>query len=218
MPQGGCYPARIVETLYSTALVQFPLAALHLEGGAAVALLWLAVAAAALLGVIAGLVYLLWVRFTRLDVGRPLESLPRIESALGELASRHADLDLRRLEHVLIDVRDGQRRLEARLLSVVESLQMSRDGLAPAGQKAGGSSGAPLRTALVDRITSRLLALGFERVELLTPAATIEKLAREGGDVRVEARRDGVPHKGRVRVRGGAVADVELRAAYPTFP
>ena len=38
------------------------------------------------------------------------------------------------------------------------------------------------------------------------------------GEVLVEVERQGVLHKGRVRVRGGAVGDVDVNPTYSIFP
>src|SRR5689334_5456979 len=51
-------------------------------------------------------------RLTRLD---------EIGAHVKALSEREDDLDLRRLEHVLIDIRDGQRRVEDRMLALVEA-------------------------------------------------------------------------------------------------
>lgn len=145
----------------------------------------------------------------------PLAHLPRIEAAVRRLAEEREDLDLRRLEHVLIDIRDGQRRLEERLIGVVESLQTrevvveSRDG-APLELSGGGR--------LAERVTGRLLSMGFERIEILTPFDELERLTDGDGEVLVEARRGGAPHKGRVLFREGAISDVRMRDGYEAFP
>jgi hypothetical protein len=75
-------------------------------------------------------------------------------------------------------------------------------------------------SALADRIVTRLLALGYERVQLVTPFAKIAELLEGAGDgeVTVEARRDGAACKGKLLVKRGAIADVQLQSAYSTFP
>ena len=49
-----------------------------------------------------------------------LERLDTLDAGLTQIVERHGELDLRRLEHVLLDMRDGQKRVEERLLAVVE--------------------------------------------------------------------------------------------------
>ena len=71
---------------------------------------------------------------------------------------------------------------------------------------------------LADRVSSRLVALGFEQIEILTPLEELEAFALVGGEVVVEARRAGALHKGRLFILGGGIADVHLRAAYEVFP
>ena len=72
--------------------------------------------------------------------------------------------------------------------------------------------------ALGERIVNRLMALGYERIELVTPHAELEAIAGGGGEVLVEARREGVPCKGRVRVRAGRIEAVQLQPAFGVFP
>jgi len=187
-------------------------------------LIWIGVAL--LFAVIVGfsLLYALLSR-TRLELEAlsRLEGIENIEEKVGKIVEHHGLLDLRRLEHVLIDIRDGQRRSEERLLSLVESLNQTQENLANAAT-IGTSGGPPLNAvhisskALSERIVSRLLALGFERVEVLASLDELDELLEQDGEVRVEARRTGALHKGRVFIRDGSIADVQLRAAYEVFP
>jgi hypothetical protein len=73
-------------------------------------------------------------------------------------------------------------------------------------------------STLAERVTTRMLALGYERVELLTPLDELERLGTQDGELVVEARKGGSSHKGRVSVRGGAIVDVKLRPTYESFP
>jgi hypothetical protein len=43
-------------------------------------------------------------------------------------------------------------------------------------------------------------------------------MAHQGGDVLVEARREGALCKGRVRIRSGRIESVQLQPAFPIFP
>lgn len=143
-----------------------------------------------------------------------LERLDEVSADLKKLGLGGEALDLRRLEHVLIDIRDGQKRFEDRTLAIVE--RAGRESLS-------GASGASALTVegaagLQDRIVTRLLALGYERIVLVTPPTDLALVAREGGAVVLEARRDGAACKGRVLVEGGHIQDIQIQSAYSTFP
>ncbi|HVS11884.1 MAG TPA: hypothetical protein VMS76_18605 [Planctomycetota bacterium] len=174
---------------------------------------WLA--GALVLAAAAGAVgtWLLLARVRELErLGGKLDALERLESALAKLAAERGDLDLRRIEHALLEIRDLQRRLEDALLRTV---QVAR---APGGAAASAGEGT---AGLSERIVTRLVALGYERVQLVTPLAEMDELCASestSGDVLVEARRNGVLCKGRVRVRGGVLAEVEMQPAYAVFP
>lgn len=142
-----------------------------------------------------------------------LDRLSELKAALQPLVDSRGELDLRRLEHVLIDIRDGQRRVEERLLSVIEighERSIHVNALEPVSAGAASS--------LADRVVTRLLALGYERVQVVTSREDLEKLLEQDGEILVEARRDGAPCKGHISVRGGRLADVQIQAAYTTFP
>lgn len=161
----------------------------------------------AVLAAVAGGVVVLALRLQRQrEALAPLARLEAIEGLLRQLSDHEGELDLRRLEHVLIDLRDGQRRLEDRLLRLLESRQP------------GGASGGPV-AGLGERVTTRLLALGYERIEILSEGEELEAVESGGeGEVRVEARRGGALHKGRVRIEDGTIRDVRLRDSYEAFP
>jgi hypothetical protein len=147
-----------------------------------------------------------------------LERLAEIQAQIAKIAAGSEGLDLRRLEHVLIDVRDNQRRLEERLIAIVEN--DARDRLTAHTEEARALvPAAPSNAgALADRIVTRLLALGYERVVLVTPTGDLPAIASDGGAVVVEARRDGAACKGRVLIQGGMIADIQIQSAYSTFP
>lgn len=153
-----------------------------------------------------------------------MEPLERIEASAQRLAESHGDLELRRLEHALIDIRDGLRRQEDRLGSLLDALEEARQN--PPSPALGGDGGAgdpaqALRSragGLRDRIVSRLLALGFERIEVLTAVEELETILQSGGEVLLSARRGGAQHKGRAVVRDGSLVDVHMRASYEAFP
>jgi hypothetical protein len=144
-------------------------------------------------------------------MARRFDVLDSVDAQLRKLAADRGDLDLRRIEHVLLELRDASRRLEDSLLRATQS---GRSG-------ASGPSAAPDAASLSDRVINRLLAHGYEQVQLVT---TLDQLGlifeAEGGvgEALVEARRNGVLCKGRVLVRNGAVTEIEMKPAYTAFP
>lgn len=151
-------------------------------------------------------------RLTRLD------RLDEIRTLLARIAESGGDLDLRRLEHVLIDIREGQKRLEQRLLQLAESASTSFQEERSSGAREPERS--PI-TSLTERVTNRLLAMGYERIQILSSTEEIAQLLdQEGGDgdLLVQARRAGATCKGRVAVNGGVIAGVELKSAHSMFP
>lgn len=176
------------------------------------------VIAAAVGGAVVALQFVLVVSVRRLE--KRLGSLDRLqglESALQKLAEREAAVDLRRTEHTLLDVRDQLKRLEERLLSVAES--RARESAERAGTGLAVASTPAAETSLVtDRILARMLALGYERIQIVTSSDELAQLGHAEGFAIVEARRDGALCKGRVRVARGLVGAVEVQPAYSAFP
>lgn len=142
-----------------------------------------------------------------------LERLDGLFDEVKKLTAPDQDLDVRRVEHVLIDIRDGQKRVEERLLAVLESNR--RETLA---ENAGRSLPLDSASSLQDRIVTRLLALGYERIVLVTSPLDMTRIASEGGAIVVEARRDGAACKGRAIIEGGRIQDIQIQSAYSTFP
>jgi hypothetical protein len=183
-------------------------------------LTWLVALAACLAAAGAVAAWLILGRFRRVEASLDrLSKLDDVAAHVKTLAEREDELDLRRLEHVLIDIRDGQRRVEDRILALLESraaeaLTGPDAGASTALQPAGAAAGA----ALTDRIVTRLLALGYERITFVTSSAEIARIAGEDGAIAIEARRDGAACKGRVIVAGGRIEDLQIQSAYSTFP
>ncbi len=111
-------------------------------------------------------------------------------------------LDLRRIEHLLVDIRDGNKRLEERWTLAMEAPDLDKGGSLPLGE----------------RVRIRLLSLGFERIEILTPTEYHSGLLEGGGEILVEARRGGASYKGKVRIEDGMLMDVNLRPSHTMFP
>jgi hypothetical protein len=156
-----------------------------------------------------------WAAVRRLDRLRrelgTLESLQELQRSVAGWLAERDDLDLRRIEHLLIDLRDGSKRVEELLLRVHADNAATGEALVPLGAVAG-------ERGLGERVVNRLLALGYERIELVTPHQELEAIGRGDGAVRVEARREGVLCKGRVRVRAGRIDSVQLQQAFSIFP
>lgn len=132
-----------------------------------------------------------------------LEALDGIEASVKHLSSGKSDLDLRRIEHALLEIRADQRRLHDTMLQVFERGGSRAEPGAPAG--------------LAERAVNRLVAMGYERVQVLSPAAELAEMGADG-EILVEARRHGALHKGRVLVRQGAVDEVVMQGPYAFFP
>ncbi|MFT5284594.1 MAG: hypothetical protein ACI8TQ_000751 [Planctomycetota bacterium] len=142
-----------------------------------------------------------------------LEVLAELTSMVRKLTSEREDIDLRRLEHVVVDIRDGQKRTEDVLLRAVETqAQQSR------GESDGVLVPATPSPTVSERVVNRLLAMGYERVQIISRAADVMKLANDDGEVLIEAHRQGALYKGTVLVRGGTISDVELHPSYSIFP
>ena len=144
------------------------------------------------------------------QVARRFDALEAIQAQVSKLVSDRGDLDLRRVEHVLLELRDAARRLEDSLLRATQTSRSS--ALAISGANAA---------SLSDRVIDRLLAHGYVHVQIVTTLAELERIFDadgQVGEVLVEARHNGVLCKGRVLVRNGAVTEVELKPAYSMFP
>lgn len=174
------------------------------------AVLWLGLALLAATGAAALAAWAIVRRMERLRAALgTLETLPELQRTLTRWLAERDDLDLRRIEHLLIDLRDGSKRMEELYLRGEErrARAQTSEALVPFSPPALG-----------ERIVNRLVTLGYEHIELITPNAELESIAQQGGDVLIEARREGVQCKGRVRVRGGRIETVQLQPAFPIFP
>lgn len=173
-----------------------------------------------LLTAITGLLWAMVSRQSRLESRlRHLDRLEEIRSTVQRISEAGGDLEWRRLEHVLIDIRDGQKRLEERLLQLAESAHQDLR-LEPSVVPTKGEVERPSGAGLSERIVNRLLAMGYERIMVLTSLEELAEMLEEGGegDVQVEARRAGAVCKGRVAIRGGAIAAVDLKGSHAMFP
>ncbi len=171
---------------------------------------WILVLCALLLAAATTALWLLVIRAKDLSESADRWSaLDKIHSQLGKLVGERSDIDLRRLEHVLLDVRDGLKKVEGAFLDSVQQ------GRSPDGGTAAGAGGP---REISERVVNRLLALGYERVELAAEDEQLAAVAGGDGAVLVEAQRGGSLYKGRVHFENGAIRDVDMRSSHSTFP
>ena len=192
----------------STAFEQAPFWMLaHIGFDPSGTLIWVGVAVFAASTVTAACAALLLQRARALERSlKRLDALGEIQAVLSQLAKAREEMDLRRIEHALLDVRTGLKRTEDAMLRVVER---------PRETGAPSSAGAVLQ--LPERLTNRLLALGYERVQISSTPEQLEQIG-ERGEILVEARRDGALWKGHAVVEQGALTHLELKPVYSLFP
>src|SRR5687767_1193054 len=142
--------------LRSRPVARFPLLALGLQTHAPTwSWLLLALLGACAVG--------LWVAVARLgEIERRLRGPARGEDGSGPAAGKAAreSVDLRRVEELLHELRDGSKRLEDVLLRLLAAGRGSP-------QLAAGAGAAP--ADLAERVIQRMLALGYERIVVVTP-------------------------------------------------
>jgi hypothetical protein len=174
-------------------------------------------ALALMAGVLACLVLLIGRARVLEDRLERLDTLDEIPQGLRALIESTKELDLRRLEHLLLDLRNEHKLLREQLMQIVES---SRHAASEKTVMAAGvlEGPAPVTTPLSERVVNRLLALGYERIQLITSTSELDELASGDGDVLVEARRAGAICKGRVKIHAGAISEVDVRSNHDMFP
>ncbi len=171
---------------------------------------WAELATALFAAVGVGLLYYLYRRSESLeDRLKDLEGLGRLESSLDSLKEGMDAVDLERLEHLVEDLRDTNRRIGRQLLELTERT---------VSEEPPQETSRPVGAMLGERITNRLIVLGCERIELLVGAGDLEHIAAEGGEVGFEARRDGALAKGRVEVADGRLTNVDISTSHQMFP
>ena len=84
------------------------------------------------------------------------------------------------------------------------------------GRAASAEAGEAASSRIRGAVETRLLALGCRDLRVLTDLSTAN--LDEPVTVQVECRRDGMPVKGRVVARNGAVVDVDLQTVAQSFP
>jgi len=171
---------------------------------------WAELATALFAAVGVWVLFLLYRRSESLDARlKELEGLGRLEASLSSLKEGMDSVDLERLEHLVEDLRDTNRRIGRQLLELTERT---------VAEEAPQEANRPVGAMLGERITNRLIVLGCERIELLVGAGDLERIAAEGGEVGFEARRDGAMAKGRVEVADGRLVNVDISTSHQMFP
>lgn len=161
----------------------------------------------------------------RLEAGidRVREAIERRAEEPGAPGAADVRADLTRLGDDLRGLVEGARASgESASRDAVDALRGGlselRDTLLARG---GGAAPEPApgdAPGVVERIQTRLLALGYTDPVVVTPPEDIAAALDAGGDLVVEARRAGAIHKGRVVLEHGAIADVQLRPSHDIFP
>lgn len=170
---------------------------------------WIALISALLLAGIAALLHQILGRLRALEERLvALDRLAEIRVELARIGKSGGGSDLSHLEGVLVDLRDSQRRLAERLVQLAET----------ATREQSSASHAPAVTTGPERVVNRLLAMGYDGIQIITASDKVKAAFEHGGEILVEARREGVTCKGRVRVEGGHIRDAELRSAHSMFP
>lgn len=183
----------------------------------AFATLWSAVAALAA----AGSLVLLWrIRRSALDLvdvaRQQVLLLAELEERSKRLQAERADIDARRTEHVLIDIRDGLKGLEDAVIQAA-----SRPVVVERPAEPSGSHEVPApdpADLVLERVQNRLAALGYDRVQIVGERELFEMAAVGRTEIPLEARRAGVLHKGRAVVEKGRIVDVRMDPPYALFP
>jgi hypothetical protein len=119
---------------------------------------------------------------------------------------------LERLHEDLQDLREATTEVQDAVVRIPRPTVVAVDPETAAAMPRQESDGARI-LALVE---TRLLQLGYGNIQVLTDLAN----ARADGDVEVsvECDRGGMPTKGRVQLRNGAVRDVALQSVAQMFP
>ena len=102
-------------------------------------------------------------------LARRVDVLEQLRDQLGRLVGSREDLDLRRIEHVLVDLKESQSAVGDAMLRAVESAPGSRPGADPLPAMPGAGLG------LGERVVNRLLAMGYERVQFVSAPRAQER-------------------------------------------
>ncbi len=137
-----------------------------------------------------------------------------LNQRLESLASALERVDLSRVEEMLGQLHDDLRAVQ-RATHAVEEAVAQAGAPAPrveAAVEAGPASPAQRAVAVTE---ARLLQLGYGGLRILTD---LEGAGDGDLELQVECERNGMPCKGRVVVRNGAVRDVQIQTVHQAFP
>ncbi|MBL8731801.1 MAG: hypothetical protein JNN13_05490 [Planctomycetes bacterium] len=128
----------------------------------------------------------------------------RLDRVEGQLARLHDDLE--DLREATTDVRHAVVQIPQPVLAAPSEAAVVT--VAPTAETAG--------ERLIGVVERRLLQLGYREVQILSRLD--EARLEQDLEVQVECELGGMPVKGRVRVRNGAVLDVALQTVAQMFP
>ena len=141
---------------------------------------------------------------------KEMAGIRTLNQRLESLAEALSRVRLDRVEQLLQQLHEDVRAVQRATSAVEESLVRQP---APLPAVLAPASGAGRVQAVVE---TRLFQLGYSGLRLLTD---LTALPAEGDvEIMVECERGGMPCKGRVTVRNGAVRDVQIQTAAQTFP
>ncbi len=150
---------------------------------------------------------------------RKLSGIPVLDDRLRLLIETIEKLRLDRLEaHLerlhedLQDVREATTEVQNAVVRIPRPAAIAAGADAPAIAATHESEGARLLAV----VETRLLQLGYSNIQVLSD---VSRLHADGdAEVQVECEKGGMPAKGRVLLRNGAVRDVALQTVAQMFP
>lgn len=143
-------------------------------------------------------------------VAEALQSLARAtEAQAGSGPSKDTDRILAALEEL-------QAAQSASAKAAADRLQ---EALAAVAASGAGAAGREVETlGPLDAARDFLHGLGYSDVKVVTPASEVTPELLAGGEVVVEARREGATHKGKVHFKAGAPSEAHLQGGHGMFP
>ena len=143
-------------------------------------------------------------------VAEALQSLARAtEAQAGSGPSKDTD----RILAALADLQDSQ------AASAQAAADRLHEALAAVAASGAGAAGREVETlGPLDAAREFLHGLGYSDVKVVTPASEVTPELLAGGEVVVEARREGATHKGKVHFKAGAPSEAHLQGGHGMFP
>lgn len=145
-------------------------------------------------------------------IGALDDRLRLLVETIEKLRLERIEAHLERLHEDLQDLREATTEVQDAVVRIPMATVVAADAGSPVVIPRQESEGSRV-LALVE---TRLLQLGYSNIQVLSDLS----LARADGDVevQVECERGGMPAKGRVQLRNGAVRDVALQTVAQMFP